>query len=135
VLQLYDRYHAFQARHKGWPVHPAKDAASFHDSFVNNPIPTEEWSYYLDDKLVGVGYVDALPAAMSAIYFFYDPSLRQHSLGTWNILCLLDEAAARGIPYLYLGYYVSGCASLGYKARFVPNQVLCSDGTWREFRG
>src|SRR5579884_2165211 len=36
-LQLYDRYHAFQSDLKGWPLHPAKDAASYRESFVNNP--------------------------------------------------------------------------------------------------
>ena len=59
-LDLYDRYHAYQADHKGWPLHPAKDAASYGDSFVRHPFPVEEWCYYLDGRLVGVGYVDVL---------------------------------------------------------------------------
>lgn len=132
-LRLYDRFHQFQAHHKGWPEHPAKDAGSYHDSFANNPFPTEEWCYYLNQQLVGVGYVDHLPSTMSAIYFFYDPAQRQRSLGTFNILCLLAEAAARGFPYLYLGYYVAACNSLEYKARFQPNQVLGADGLWVDF--
>jgi leucyl-tRNA---protein transferase len=133
-LKLYDRYHAFQTHHKGWPEHPAKDADSYCDSFVRNPFTTEEWCYYLDDRLVGVGYVDFLPASMSAIYFFYDPDLRNRSLGTWNVLCLLEEAAVRRIPFLYLGYFVAGCRSLAYKACFVPNQIRGMDGIWRDFR-
>ena len=62
-LTLYDRYHSFQADHKGWPQHPAKDAASYADSFVRHPFPVEEWCYYLDGRLVGVGYVDVLAGA------------------------------------------------------------------------
>ncbi|HWG42304.1 MAG TPA: arginyltransferase [Gemmataceae bacterium] len=138
-LALYDRYHAFQADHKGWPHHAPRDKSSYADSFVHHPFPVEEWCYYLDGKLVGVGYVDVLPeppfGGFSAIYFYYDPRQRQHSLGTWNVLCLIEEAARRGLPYVYLGYYVEGCESMSYKPRFVPNQLRGEDGVWRDFRG
>ena len=134
-LDLYDRFHAFQCEFKDWPEHPAKDAESYCESFVNNPFPIEEWCYYLDDRLVGVGYVDALPAGLSAIYFFYDPDLRHRSLGTWNVLNVIDETRRRKLPHAYLGFYVKDCLSLAYKATFVPNQVLRTDGTWGDFRG
>jgi arginine-tRNA-protein transferase len=137
-LSLYDRYHARQAETKGWPQHPPKDRASYVDSFVHQPFPVEEWCYYVEDRLVGVGYVDCLPGradgGLSAIYFYYDPDLRPRSLGTWNILCLIDEAARRGLPHVYLGYYVEGCPSMSYKLRFLPNQVRGTDGLWRDFR-
>jgi leucyl-tRNA---protein transferase len=149
-LALYDRYHAHQSDAKGWPQHPAKDAASYADSFVHHPFPVEEWCYYLGERLVGVGYVDSLPslegerppqasgqddpAGLSAIYFFYDPGERQRGLGTWNVLCLVDAARQRGLPYVYLGYYIEGCASMAYKVRFAPNQLRCADGVWRDFR-
>lgn len=133
-LDLYDRYHAHQAEAKGWPEHEVNDADSYHYSFVENPIPTQEWCYYLGNRLAGVGYVDDLPGGLSAIYFFYDPDFQDRSLGTWNILCLLEQAAARSIPHLYLGYYVEGCKSMLYKGRFVPNQILGADGSWHDFR-
>jgi leucyl-tRNA---protein transferase len=133
-LDLYDRYHAHQALSKGWPPHEIKDADSYVNSFVNNPFPTLEWCYFLGDKLVAVGYVDRLPGGLSAIYFFYDPYLRDRSLGTWNVLCLIRQAAQWKVPHLYLGYYVAGCQSMEYKARFVPNQILGADGQWRAFR-
>lgn len=133
-LELYDKYHAHQARERGWPIHDVQDSMAYANSFVDNPFTTEEWRYYVRDQLVGVGYVDVLPGGLSAIYFFYDPAYRQRSLGTWNILCLVDQAAAYHRPYLYLGYYVAGSRSMVYKARFVPNEVLGPDGQWREFR-
>jgi leucyl-tRNA---protein transferase len=134
-LRLYDRYHAYQADAKGWPLHPAKDAGGYAASFVDNPFPTEEWCYYLCDRLVGVGYVDDLPGGLSAIYFFYDPDERSRSLGTWNVLNLIDQARARDLPHVYLGYYVAGCPSMAYKTRFGPNQVLGEDGRWHDFQG
>jgi len=133
-LQLYDKFHAAQSERKGWPEHPAKDASSYRHSFVDNPAFTEEWTYYLDGELVGVGYVDDLPAGLSAIYFFYDPDHRDRSLGTFNVLCMLGECATRGLPHLYLGYYVKGCASLEYKANFVPNEILAAERVWQAFR-
>ncbi len=132
-LNLYDRYHAFQTLHKSWPEHPAKDATSYAHSFVDNPFPTEEWCYYLENKLVAVGYVDNIPGGISAIYFFYDPAYRQLSLGTWNVLRIIEECHLRNIPHLYLGYYVDGCRSLSYKANFTPNQILEPNGVWRDF--
>ena len=78
--------------------------------------------------------MDALPNGLSAIYFFYDPDERDRSLGTFNVLRVIDSAAARGIPHVYLGYYVEGCRSLEYKARFRPNEVLGRAGTWQPFR-
>jgi arginine-tRNA-protein transferase len=133
-LQLYDRYHLHQADVKGWPEHPAKDPASYRESFVHNPPFTEEWCYYLDHQLVGVGYVDDLPGGLSAIYFFYEPELRRLGLGTWNVLTVLEEAARRGRRHVYLGYFVPGCPSLEYKANFRPNEILQADGSWAAHR-
>ena len=135
-LDLYDRYHAFQADEKGWPRHEPKNAGDYIQSFVDNPFPTQEWCYYAGDRLIGVGYVDHLPEGLSAIYFFYDPDERKRSLGTFNVLSIIDRAAAEGLPHVYLGYFVDGCPSLAYKARFVPNQAIDPrTGEWMNFRG
>jgi arginine-tRNA-protein transferase len=133
-LRLYDRFHEFQAESKGWSNRGPKEADEYAESFVDNPFTTEEWCYYVRGRLIGVGYVDALPLAMSAIYFYYDPDERDRGLGTYNVLRILASAADRGVPYLYLGYFVAGCRSLEYKARFQPNEVLQADGSWAAFR-
>ncbi len=133
-LDLFDRFHEFQHANKGWPDHGPTSAADYVESFVDHPFPTEEWCYFREGRLVGVGYVDALPAGLSAIYFFYDPVARDASPGTFNVLSTLREAAARGLPHVYLGYYVAGCRSLEYKARFRPNEMMDETGAWRPFR-
>ncbi|HLW66496.1 MAG TPA: arginyltransferase [Gemmataceae bacterium] len=133
-LELYDCYHDFQSEFKGWREHAPKEMTEYIQSFVDNPFPVQEWCFYLEKRLIGVGYVDNLPGAMSAIYFYYDPNERHRSLGTWNVLSMIEVAAMRGIPHVYLGYYVEGCASLEYKANFAPNQVREPNGDWRDFR-
>jgi arginine-tRNA-protein transferase len=133
-LELYDRYHVFQTKTKGWPDHGAKDPAEYRETFVTNPIPVEEWRYSIGDQLVGVGYVDPVPGGLSAIYFFHDQAERPRGLGTWNVLSVIRRAADLRLPYVYLGYHVAGSASLEYKANFAPNEALGTDGVWRPLR-
>lgn len=135
ALDLYQRFHAFQETAKGWPSHEENDVHSFVESFIDNPFPTEEWRYTIDGRLVGLGFVDALPpVGLSAIYFVHDPDERARSLGTWNVLRLIEEAANRGLPHLYLGYYVADCRSMAYKSAFRPNELWQAGGAWTPFR-
>jgi arginine-tRNA-protein transferase len=125
-VALYTRFHEHGHETKGWPApEPEESALGLH---VLNPFPTEEWSYWIHDRLVGVGYVDALPEGLSAIYFFHDPAQHRRSLGTFHILKVMEAVQQRQLPHLYLGYYVGGCRSLEYKARFRPCEVLTENG-------
>jgi leucyl-tRNA---protein transferase len=126
---LYEKFHRYQQAAKGWPEPEAEGA----DTFAVNPFPTEEWRYFVDERLVAVGYVDVLPDGLSAIYYFYDPDERRRSLGTFNVLSIIDEARRRGLAWVYLGYYVKGCRSVEYKGRFMPSEVLGPDATWVPF--
>jgi len=125
-IDLFERYHEHQHAFKQWPPTEAHGL----ERFTDNPFRTEEWCYHVGDRLVAVGYVDVLPGGLSAIYFYYDPQERHRSLGTFNILAILEAARHRNLPHVYLGYYVEGCRSLEYKARFRPNEVLKGDD-WR----
>jgi arginine-tRNA-protein transferase len=127
--RLYARFHRQQQEAKGWPAQEDDDL----QAFLHNPFPTQEWSYFRGGRRIAVGYVDALPDGLSAIYFIYDPAERRRSLGTFNVVSLIAAARERGLPHVYLGYYVEGCRSLEYKARFTPNEVLRPDGTWTPF--
>ena len=128
-LDLWARFHRHGHQTKGWPAEAGDDPGLV----LENPFPTEEWAYYVGRRLVAVAYVDALPAALSAIYCYYDPGERARSLGTFNILSLLEGARKRGLPHVYLGYYVAGCRSLEYKRNFRPNELLQRDGRWEVF--
>jgi leucyl-tRNA---protein transferase len=120
-LDLYHQFHDFQAGFKDWPER-YESLASYSESFVDHPFRTEEWNYRLCGKLVGVGYVDALSASLSMMYFFYSPDVRSLSPGTFNVLKGIDEAQKRGKKYVQLGYFVDGCRSLEYKSRFHPHE-------------
>ncbi len=134
-LDLYRRYHAHQEQTKQWPDRQGETLGEYHETYVDNPFPVQEWRYTLGDTLVGVGYVDALAVGPSAITFIHDPEHRARSLGTYNVLALIDHARSLGLPHVYLGYHIAACPSMAYKARFTPNQTLHPDGHWRDFLG
>jgi leucyl-tRNA---protein transferase len=127
-LALWKAFHEHGEAAKGWP-----EAAATPDMMLHTPLPIEEWTYYCGERLIGVGYVDALPQGLSAIYFYWDPEERHRSLGTFNILSVLAAARERYLPHVYLGYHVEGCRSLEYKARFGPSEVL-RGGEWSTLR-
>lgn len=131
-LALFDRFHDARTATRGWPCHDPNDVDGYVATFIDNPFPTQEWCYFQNDVLVGVGYVDELAGGFSAIYFAHDPDYQDRALGTWNVLNLIDRACELGLPHVYLGYYVAGCPSLAYKARFRPNQTLDAEGHWRD---
>ncbi len=83
-----------------------------------------------DGSLVGVCLTDRLGDGLSAVYSFFAPGLERRSLGTYTILWLLQSGRERGLPYVYLGYWVPESPKMAYKARFRPSEVLIG-GVWR----
>ena len=87
-----------------------------------------EVAYYDDEgpspRLVGLGLCDETPNAWSAIYFFHDPAQASRSLGVFHVLNLVRLARQQGKSHVYLGFRVSDCASMRYKAGFRPHEVL-----------
>ena len=92
---------------------------------------TINMDYRLNGKLVGVGVVDLGAVSLSSNYFYYDTSdeIMKRSIGTFTILKEIEFCKERGIPYYYLGYYLSECKKMSYKGRFLPHELLI-DGEW-----
>jgi arginine-tRNA-protein transferase len=124
--ELYRRY--LETRHDG---QMSGSWDEFRDFLHRAPPFTREVVLRVDGRLVGAGIYDALPEALSAVYFYFDPDFAARSPGTFNVLWLLEECRRQGLPWLYLGYHVAGSPSMAYKARFRPSQVLGDDGQWR----
>ena len=125
-LALYAKWHATRESTRGWEPNPqTRDRYEVEFAF---PHPcAREAAFYDDDaggRLVGLGLFDATPRALSAAFFFYDPEYASLSPGTANVVSLVREAQVTARPYVYLGYRVSGCPSLRYKASFRPHELL-----------
>lgn len=81
--------------------------------------------------LVGCALTDVLRDGLSMVYSFFHPGEDARSLGTYMILDHIREAKARGLPYVYLGYWVRGSEKMDYKARFRPLEALGQEGWTR----
>jgi arginine-tRNA-protein transferase len=81
-------------------------------------------------ELVACVLVDLLSDGLSLVYSFYDPDLARRSPGSFLILDHIAQAREMGLPYVYLGYWVSGSQKMAYKSRFTPLEVL-KPGGWR----
>lgn len=92
------------------------------------PLPNGE-----PGRLVGACLTDRQSDGLSMIYSFYDA---RHStragLGNYIILDHVRRAAAEGLPFVYLGYWVEGSPRMQYKVRYRPLEKLTRDG-WVRF--
>lgn len=130
-VALYRRYLAGQ--HTSERVESVETTAEDLRSFLyQSPVPTAEMTYRDPaGRLVGVGIVDITPAAVSSVYFYWDPADRRRSLGTYSALRELALARDTGRRWYHLGYWVAGSAAMEYKARLGDHELLGTDGQWR----
>jgi arginine-tRNA-protein transferase len=108
------------------------DWQGFASFLYDSPAETIEICYRDSaGKLLGVGICDVCTQSLSSVYFYFDPAEASRSLGTFSAMWEIDWAKRNDIPYYYLGYWVSGCGAMEYKANFKPFELLGTDGVWR----
>ncbi len=127
--ERYLVYKAFQeVRHGGGMGIDRQDFARF---LYDSPIETIEFTYRLGPRLIGVGIVDACPACLSSVYFYFDPEFERRSPGVFSALCEIEHCRHLGLPWWYIGLYVRDCREMNYKAQYRPHELLGADGIWR----
>jgi leucyl-tRNA---protein transferase len=125
-LALFHAWHAQREQSRYWTPE-VLDEETYHLQFAFPSMTTRELAYFddaADGRLVMVGIYDETTRTLSAIYCYHDPAYGHRSLGTGNIMTLLDLARRNGQSHVYLGYQVNDCPSLHYKGRFGPQEIL-----------
>ncbi|WP_166823242.1 arginyltransferase [Thalassoroseus pseudoceratinae] len=123
-LRLYNDWHADMHVRSGWRAEEI-DARQYSESFLMGDWEfSQEFLYFRNDRLIGVGLVDVLADSLSSVYFYHDPEWRPNGPGTFTILQEIEYARAHGKRWVYLGYYIAECQSMAYKNRFGPHEIL-----------
>jgi arginine-tRNA-protein transferase len=124
---LYTRYlHQWHGRE------PVEDSPENFERFLyDSPVPSLEFRYRDGlGNLLAVGICDVCADTLSSVYFYFDPRESRRSLGTFGAIYELDYAKADKLNYYYLGYWIEGCATMQYKSRFRPYELLTPAGIW-----
>jgi leucyl-tRNA---protein transferase len=123
-LELYARYQANQHGLDGQTA----DEDSYERFLCETVADTWELSWRdQDGVLAAVGIIDVVPAGLSTVYFYWDPALRDLSIGVYSALHEIELCRKWGKRYYYLGYLVAGSKTMSYKASFAGGEVW--DGT------
>ncbi|MGE0859367.1 MAG: arginyltransferase [Gammaproteobacteria bacterium] len=123
---LYERY--LRARHRD--SHMDSTNPSAYMSFLTALwCDTSFYEFRLRGELVAVAVVDRLGDGLSSVYTYFSPDHRARSLGRFAILKQVEWAAAAGLPWVYLGYWIQQCRKMSYKQEYAPLEFYL-DGTW-----
>jgi arginine-tRNA-protein transferase len=131
-FHLFKRY--LEARHAGGGM----NQMSFIDyeyMVEDTPVQTVVVEYRLTsaegNPLVAVALTDVMPDGLSMVYSFYEPTLKERSLGTLLILDHINQVRSAGLHYVYLGYWVKDSPKMAYKGSFRPLEVQRGPLGWR----
>lgn len=103
----------------------------FEKTFFDTAVPALQTEYRLDGILIGLGFLDIADNGFSSAYFAFDPAYSRYSPGTLSILRESTLAGFNHRQWYYLGFWVPGCESMAYKARFSPHQLYdWESGLW-----
>lgn len=84
-----------------------------------------------EGHLMAACLADWLDDGLSAVYSFFRPDMPARSFGTYCVLWLAEECRRRGLPYLYLGYWIANSPKMAYKGRFRALEAFGPTG-WRD---
>lgn len=126
-FDLYRRYIA--QRHPGGGMDNPEPSSYL--GFLTTPwASTRFLEFRAASRVLAVAVVDELDDALSAVYTFFDPDAASRSLGRYAVLREIELARARGSRWLYLGYWIEGCAKMAYKVHYQPLEYFIG-GDWR----
>jgi leucyl-tRNA---protein transferase len=132
TYEQFGLFAAYQRARHGDSEMASMNYADYRGMVEDSAVRTRIVQFRHGEGLVAVSLIDMLDDGVSAVYSFFDPRRGRRSLGSWCILWLVEECRRRGLPYVYLGYWISESPKMAYKARFPALERLTHEG-WRDF--
>lgn len=131
-FQLYRKYQS--SRHTDGSM-DHDDCNAYEDFLVKSPVDTRFFEFRTSNcpdknQLLALAVTDVVDDGFSAVYTFFDPGETRRGLGVYAILWQIQQAAAMGLEYLYLGYWIKDCRKMSYKQEYQPLEAW-RDGVWR----
>ncbi|MEL0027612.1 MAG: arginyltransferase [Perlucidibaca sp.] len=123
---LYARY--IGERHRDGDMYPPTPR-QYREFLTSDWASTVFVEFRAAGRLLALAVTDELQDGLSAVYTFYDTRESWRSLGTYAILWQIAETRRRGLPYLFLGYWVRHAERMRYKTQFRPLELLI-EGEW-----
>ncbi len=96
----------------------------FFFSFYDCPCPALQSEYFIDNKLVAVGFLDISSKGISSVYFSYRKGYSEYQLGHFSAISEIQYAKSLSLPYYYLGYTIREKASMAYKQSYKPYEIF-----------
>jgi len=127
----YELYIQYQNNRHRSQNETEDDITDYNDFLIRSNVKSKLVEFRINNKLVMITIVDFLEDGLSAVYTFYDCKYKKNSFGTYSILWLLDYCLNHGIPYLYLGYWISQSNKMKYKINFKPYELMIGD-LWQQ---
>ncbi len=126
-FDLFDKY--VKSRHTDGEM-ASMSRYDFENMITLSPVDSRIIEFRdANNTLIAACLVDILPDGWSAVYSFFDPDMSEKSLGTLIILDMIREMENKGLPYVYLGYWIKGSPKMMYKSRFSPLEQF-DNGKW-----
>jgi arginyl-tRNA--protein-N-Asp/Glu arginylyltransferase len=124
-VRVYSDY--LNSQHGSGDNNKAENLKSFlYTSCVN----TREFEYRLKGRLVASSVLDICSRSLSSVYTYFDPEFSARSLGTFSAIREILFCQEYSTPYYYLGFSIADCASMNYKKRYKPHEILDESLVW-----
>lgn len=127
--EQFDLFQQYQKMRHGDGDMSGMDFFDYRSMVEESPVNTSIIEFRRQGVLVGCLLMDQLDDGLSAVYSFFDSAPGFSGFGTYIVLKTVEMTKEMNLPYTYLGYLISKCNKMSYKARFTPLEG-CIDGVW-----
>ncbi|MCM8529417.1 MAG: arginyltransferase [Lentisphaeraceae bacterium] len=123
-LEYRDEIYALYEKHSRVRFEQPSEKQDFIETHYFTSCPGLQTEYYVDEKLVAVGFLDHGTTGLSSVYFIYDTDYSHLSLGVYGAIKEIELAAKMDLDYYYLGYWINENASMRYKNKYYPHELM-----------